>query len=424
MNPSPLPVRDSTRVRVTRPLAAPRLLCWLGLGLIAPNVAAGSDGRLIGGECFAVCASAETDPDENGVVDGWGYENAASCVVPGSSFEQDSPVCEALGLGPIDVEPAIPAGPVARPDGNLTSGFFVSDGRLFDRLGNDFVMRGVNHALVWHQTEALEWLDQIALSGANTVRLVWETGAPAAVLEAAIARCVALHMVPMVELHDITGGTDAGQPLLMANYYIDELSAVLLEFEDDLLINVANEWSGDDAIYTASYLAAVLALREHGVHHTLVIDANGYGQRAETLLAQGSGLLEADPQHNLLFSVHMYQEFAPPQRILGTLQHAVLARLPLIVGEFGSLPVEAPGPIPYPVLLEEAQRLGIGYLAWVWTGYGSGPGSLDMSVDGDVDTLTDWGAAVIDGPFGIRATSQLASVFSPAPLDGGVPDGG
>jgi len=47
---------------------------------------------------------------------------------------------------------------------------------------------------------------------------------------------------------------------------------VLLAYEDYLLINIANEWSGED--YFGGYSAAVEHLRENGLNHTLVIDAN------------------------------------------------------------------------------------------------------------------------------------------------------
>src|SRR5688572_20032640 len=63
----------------------------------------------------------------------------------------------------------------ARPAGSLSRGFFVSGGRLYDAGGHDFVLRGVNHPLAWFPGEALGWLEQVALTGANAVRLVWDT---------------------------------------------------------------------------------------------------------------------------------------------------------------------------------------------------------------------------------------------------------
>lgn len=301
------------------------------------------------------------------------------------------------------------------PEGTRSPGFSICGGRLCDGAGHDFVMRGVNVPVVWYPDQALGWLDEIALTGANTVRLVWSTQGSTPVLHDVIARAVALHLVPIVELHDVTGATDAAALSLMAQYYIDELRDVLLEFEGQLLVNIANEWSGSDAAYHGAYRDAVDLLRGAGINHTLVIDANGYGQNADILAAEGPSLLVDDPRHNLLFSVHMYQEFDQPQHMLDVLNGAASTGLPLIVGEFGSpqgLAQGEPGPIPFQVLLEEADRLGIGYLAWVWTGFGNAPGSMDLSIDGSAAQLTSWGDAVVNGPSGISQTSRTASIFA------------
>lgn len=313
----------------------------------------------------------------------------------------------------------VPQG-VQRPAGTESAGFFVSGGRLYDHNGNDFVMRGINNPLAWFQnrnTGALAWLTQIASTGSNTVRLVWETDAgDPQLLRDAIERCIELHMVPMVELHDITGGKDVGEPATMAEYYAaDPVKQILLDYEDSLLVNIANEWDGADNIYVQAYTDAINVLRGAGIRHTLVIDANGYGQRANTVLTQGQALLTADPQHNLLFSAHMYEQFRDAQTIRNTLQRAVDQKLPFIVGEFGFQRSDAPNPpipVPYDVLLAESQRLGLGYLAWSWTGNGGGVEYLDLTArSGSADALSAWGDGVINGANGIRDTAQPASIF-------------
>ena len=321
-----------------------------------------------------------------------------------------------------DGTPPAEMGPqgVQRPAGTESAGFFVSGGRLYDHNGNDFVMRGINNPLAWFQnrnTGALAWLNQIASTGSNAVRLVWETDAgDPQLLRDAIERCLELRMVPMVELHDVTGGKDVGDPANMAEYYAaDPVKQILLDYEDSLLVNIANEWDGADNIFTQAYTDAIGVLRGAGIRHTLVIDSNGYGQRANTVLTQGQALLDADPQHNLLFSVHMYELFRDAQTIRNTLQRAVDQKLPLIVGEFGFQRADAPNPpipVPYDVLLSESVRLGIGYLAWSWTGNSGGVEYLDLTArSGSADALSAWGDGVINGANGIRATAEPASIF-------------
>jgi len=47
----------------------------------------------VGGTCFAVCLDDSTDADAAGVTDGWGYEDDATCVVPGGAQDTGTP-CE------------------------------------------------------------------------------------------------------------------------------------------------------------------------------------------------------------------------------------------------------------------------------------------------------------------------------------------
>ena len=381
------------------------------------------NGVSLGGTCVPLCASSATDADAMGVTDGWGYENDASCLVEGSIPAGQGPLCDLAGSVPLP--PPIPRGSnVIRPEGVESTGFFVSGGRLFDALGNDFVMRGVNNPLAWflnRTTGALAWTEQIASTGANTVRLVWETDVPSAnipLLREAIQRTVELGMIPMVELHDVTGGRDIDEPARMARYYTetDAVRQILLDYEDYLLVNIANEWDGGSDIYVEAYTRAIQTLRGAGINHTLVIDANGYGQNANTVITQGPTLLGIDPQHNLLFSTHMYQSFRNAETIRDTLQRAADAQIPFIVGEFGFQHGEDqqgnPIPIPFQVLLDEAERHGFGYLAWSWTGNGGGVEYLDLTArSGSAEQLSVWGDDIVNGPNGIRATSEPASIF-------------
>jgi mannan endo-1,4-beta-mannosidase len=388
---------------------------------------AASNGLIIDGMCRALCASAETDADAMGVTDGWGWENQVSCVVPDGVVASRGSPCT------IDAPPAVPVPPTYVPDGNVirpegteSAGFFVLNGRLYDRRGNDFVMRGVNNPLAWYQnrqTGALAWLTQIASTGANAVRLVWETDAgDVALLREAVERTLELQMVPMIELHDVTGSTAADGPANMARYYTETeaVRQILLDHEDSLLVNVANEWTGADAIFTQSYTEAINIFRSAGIRHTLVIDSNGWGQQANTVITQGQALLAADPQHNLLFSAHMYEVYRTEQTIRDTLARAVNAQIPFIVGEFGfqhgSDAQGNPYAIPFEVLLEESVRLGIGYLGWSWTGNSGGVEYLDLTArSGSAMELTPWGDELINGASGIRATAEPASIFFEVP---------
>jgi hypothetical protein len=180
-----------------------------------------------------------------------------------------------------------------------------------------------------------------------------------------------------------------------------------------LLVNIANEWSGTD--FRNGYVAAISVLRTAGINHTLVIDSNSFGQSSDTILAEGGPLLAADPQHNLLFNLHMYQDYAATTsgraHITTALAQATSAGLPLVIGEFGW---QAGGAmVDSALIMAECVRLGVGYIAWSWKGNNASLVYLDMAVDWQRQTLTTWGTDVIRGTNGITQTARRASVFAP-----------
>ena len=53
------------------------------------------------------------------------------------------------------------------------------------------------------------------------------------------------------------------------------------------------------------------------------------------ILKGGQQLIDCDPLHNILFSVHMYGSWNDSQKIINKLTEVKNKQLPLIVGEFG-----------------------------------------------------------------------------------------
>ena len=68
--------------------------------VLPPGIALGN-GRLVDGTCTPVCADASTDPDAQGVTDGWGYERDRSCLVPDSDLELEGELCDIPELAPM-----------------------------------------------------------------------------------------------------------------------------------------------------------------------------------------------------------------------------------------------------------------------------------------------------------------------------------
>lgn len=302
-------------------------------------------------------------------------------------------------------------------------GFTTQGTQLIDATGQPFVIKGINNPHAWFGESAFQALADIAATRANTVRIVWNTRGRADQLERIIEQCISLKMIPMVELHDVTGSSSGERLLDMARYYTrDDVKAVLMRHQRYLLINIANEW-GDHEVttrqWTQSYRPVIAAMREAGFKTTLVIDAPGWGQNIHPILEGGRELIEDDPLHNILFSVHMYGSWNNAQDIIDKLTAAKERQLPLIVGEFGynyndgqnNLTCKAD----HCVIMKTCQGLGYGFMPWSWTGNNRENAWLDMVDSSDWRTPTWWGREIIDGEYGIRQTARIASVFGTIP---------
>jgi len=298
-------------------------------------------------------------------------------------------------------------------------GFTTFGTQLMDATGQPFIIKGINNAHAWFGERAYQALDDIAATRANTLRIVWETRGQADQLERIIKRCIALKMIPMVELHDVTGNASGQELLDVARYYTrNDVKAVLMRYQRYLLINIANEW-GDHHVTTEqwiqSYRDVINLMRETGFKTTLVIDAPGWGQNIQPVLEGGSNLIEYDPQHNILFSVHMYGSWNNAQDITEKLSAAKEKNLPLIVGEFGYNHNDGKNNLgckaDHLTIMKTCQRLGYGFMPWSWTGNNKDNAWLDMVDSRDWKTMTQWGREVIDGINGIRQTALPAKVF-------------
>lgn len=309
---------------------------------------------------------------------------------------------------------AQPDGDVERPDYVDSTGFFVRDGRLYDAFENEFVMRGVNNAHAWFGGAAEGALDELAGFGFNLVRIVWETGDNADALRRVFYTCVTNQLIPMLELHDATGSNSVDDLLVLAEFLTEpEVKALLMDYEQYVLVNIANEWSGNDTDFLAGYSEAIDTIRDAEIPLTLVIDANGWGQNAGVIDKHALTLLDHDPQHNLVFSNHMYESFSGRNSyITEVMENAVAKGIPYIVGEFGWQHGRPdPRPIDVEHIFAEASRLGLGLVPWSWKGNSADVAYLDMSEDWSGESLTQWGEQVIHGENGVAETSLRASVF-------------
>ena len=303
---------------------------------------------------------------------------------------------------------------------NVKPGFFVQDRFLYTKDNEKVVLRGINHMFIWTDREG-KTIPEIAKTGANCVRIVWNTRGRVSDLDGIIGLCIANNMIPIPEIHDTTGNwerlSDAVEFWLR-----DETLQMIANHQEYLIINVGNEpgsqkMPSDEFFNT--YNIIVTKMRAAGIRVPIMIDADNWGQSEKNLLDVGPLLLQADPEHNLLFSIHMWWPserhdaattgFATvAERVTACLEKSVELNLPFIVGEFAPVAVGGTREIPYRHIMSECERLSIGWLCWSW-----GPGNfdspdMDMTEHGSYNTLVGWGKEVsVDSPLGIQNTSVI-----------------
>lgn len=283
----------------------------------------------------------------------------------------------------------------------------VKERFVYSPCGERIVLMGPNRMVYWMDRTGLSSFTEIAKTGSNTVRIVWTTEGAAAELDTVLKNARRHQLIPIIELHDATGNWSKLDDLV-SYWRRPEIVATIAKHQAYTIVNIGNEVGDEVSLdnYISGYSKAISHLRLAGYKTPLMIDAPGWGKDIDTLQAAGPSLLDADPQRNILLSVHMWwpQMWGyDAERIRAEIVESVEAGLPLIIGEFGDRWDDTEGGrIPYRTIIETALEFEVGFLPWSW-----GPGNhpqkhLDMSDDGSFEGLTGWGREVmVDEPYAI-----------------------
>jgi mannan endo-1,4-beta-mannosidase len=324
----------------------------------------------------------------------------------------------------------------ARPAGDTGTGFFVSGNGIYDANGAPFIPRGINMNEWWGSaSNNLASLDQLKKTGANVVRLVFDYSdqysgsiTPAS-RQTIVQRAISDGLVPIVEDHDATGGTDAASLSAVVDNWLQPANvAWLKQYERYVILNIANEWGPNSTLWRDTYISQIARIRAAGVNCMIMIDAGDYGQDIRSIENYGAAVESGDSQHNVLFSIHPYGEWrtenlesqvgangTPPFDVFTQFNKTKnTLDLPLVCGEFTSNSVSG---VVYDTqrVMQICVQLGIGYLGWGWNN--NNPSQLDMvpgtnwQYNSDAD-LTAWGNLIINDPsYGLKATAVQASIF-------------
>lgn len=325
-------------------------------------------------------------------------------------------------------------------------GIRVKDGKLVDKENKEFVPYGLNSVHIWlDEQSSLDALGkEIKKSGANTVRLVtagkswtWNNQSRTAQQKRALVKkAIDAGLVPMIEMHDGTCVTECnktpsdgkmGLKQLVDEWLEPENRSMLREFENELMLNIANEWGSADHSFLTCYKEAISRLRAANVNNVLVIDAGGNcGQNPQSLLDFGNELFNHDPLKNVVLSIHMYgfwrtedkqfSDWTPPFSVEEIIPKLAKLDAPVILGEFGWSGEGSSINYNPEILLQSCKENGIGWLFWAWSDglekpYYSIVKSVDLRFD-DASDLSAAGDFLINHPtLGFKSISSKPAGF-------------
>jgi len=244
-------------------------------------------------------------------------------------------------------------------------------------------MRGVNYPYAWYATrDTQQDLQAIASTGANAVRIVLATGGrwtrtSGSTLSSIIGAAKSSRLVAVVEVHDTTGWSEQSGSVDLTDatgyWTSQDILSALSGQEAYVILNIGNEPMGNSTTndWASRHTTAVTALRNAGLRHTLMIDAPNWGQDWSNTMRDGSGttsIWSADPDQNLVFSVHMYDVYGSSSTVTSYFNNFLdrSPAMPLVVGEFAADHGSA-GNVDEDTIMQQAEILGVGYLGWSWS---------------------------------------------------------
>lgn len=305
-------------------------------------------------------------------------------------------------------------------------GFYTSGTKLMDSNGNEFIMRGCNFSWAWQRGNEYTVIPAAKRIGCNAIRIQLSTGerqkqglypdwdrCEPADLERLIELCEQNKLIAVFNTHDETGDNDYASLEKAVEFWI-EMKDILNAHLKTVIVNISNEWYGswDSWPWAAGYQKAIPRLREAGIRNLLLVDCAGWGQYPQSIAEAGSAVVEADPLHNMAFSIHFYEHSGgTSQAVRDNIWNAlhISNPVPLVVGEFAY--AHKDGGVAWKEILSYTFENRVGYLAWSWTGNGEGAEMCDLFADWEGIEYRESGRCIIPSVYGITDTGKECSYF-------------
>ena len=308
----------------------------------------------------------------------------------------------------------------------MSEGLHIDGTRILDAKNNELVMRGVNYSWAWQRGHEETVIPAAKRIGCNAIRIQLSTGerqkqglypdwdrCEPADLERLIELCEQNKLIAVFNTHDETGDNDYASLEKAVEFWI-EMKEILNAHLKTVIVNISNEWYGswDSWPWAAGYQKAIPRLREAGIRNLLLVDCAGWGQYPQSIAEAGSAVVEADPLHNMAFSIHFYEySGGTSQAVRDNIWNSlhISNPVPLVVGEFAY--AHKDGGVAWKEILSYTFENRVGYLAWSWTGNGEGAEMCDLFADWEGTEYRESGRCIIPSVYGITDTGKECSYF-------------
>lgn len=351
-----------------------------------------------------------------------------------------------------------PPSTATRPSYNTGTGYFVVGRGIYDANGNLFIPIGGNHSTFGANQSANRFF-----GNPSAERNEASFNNSVASNQAQMNEALNFWAVPIPYIFCIANFTSCTNPSGSINiadlqssvsHYLGTcgcgdvagLSAAYLGYNSSMILGLANEWGPCDfqatfSDYLTGYKGVIASLRSAGFTSPIAIDAGCSGQGNENFVVYGPLIQAADPQHNVTFVLHLYNNFYAAHGnfkvIAPTFSQFGRMTIPVYLGEFGCQNAFFAGcsgssanPNASPAqIIGPAETYQLGWIAWAWDGDCTlnmlGQSGCPNSVDTPTGTTycyknaagtlveSHYGQAVIDDPtVGMKAVSHFSTVFT------------
>jgi mannan endo-1,4-beta-mannosidase len=293
---------------------------------------------------------------------------------------------------------------VSRPSYNTGTGLFVLNGKLYDSKGVQFVMQGLNRGNVANTVQP-----GMSNANANTVRINnFYESSDVSLLATDAALDISYDQVVVVTTPYVpgtstvlSGDTSTADLTTTVNWWIANFTS-FSSMQKHLILNIANEWGpAGSSTWQTAYISAVTALRSAGYTCPIMIDSGAYGQDFNDLLDYSSAIFAADPQKNIIFTIHLYgnaggaisgsPNFLQQLASLSASDGMVFAATE--IGSAASL-----GGATVQQVINASNSAGLGWAAWAWD---------ETNSDGSGDQMTETIGVFTGTPATASTSSQL-----------------